>query len=69
MRESQYNAIRSHIERMASLENGRTFHDALERTGPRVVGAAAPPLPREFADVARFFRLEAVWELAQVKSR
>ena len=68
-RVSQFNAVRSHVERMASLEDGRSFHDALERAGPGVVGVAAPAPPREFADVARFFRLEALWELAQVKSR
>ena len=68
-RDSQFNAVRSHVERMASLEDGRSFHDALERAGPRVVGAAVPATPREFADVARFFRLEALWELEQIKSR
>jgi hypothetical protein len=68
-RESQYNAIRSHIERMASLEDGRTFRDALERGGPGVAGVATPAPPRAFGDVARFFRLEALWGLAQVKSR
>lgn len=68
-RESQFHAIRSHIERMASLEDGRSFHDALDRAVRRAAGAPAPELPREFADVARFFRLEALWDLAQVKSR
>ncbi len=68
-RDSQFNAVRSHVKRMASLEDGRSFHDALERAGPRVDGAAAPAPPREFADVARFFRLEALWELEQMKSR
>jgi hypothetical protein len=68
-RVSQFNAVRSHAERMASLEDGRSFHDALERAGHRVVGVAASAPPREFVDVARFFRLEALWELAQVKSR
>ncbi len=28
-RVSQFNAVRSHVERMASLEDGRSFHDAL----------------------------------------
>ena len=68
-RVSQFNAIRSHIERMASLEDGRSLNEAIDRTGPRVAGVAGPAPPREFTDVARFFRLEAVWELAQVKSR
>jgi hypothetical protein len=68
-RVAQFNTVRSHVERMASLEDGRSFHDALESAGPRVSGVAAPVLPREFADVARFFRLEALWELAQVRSR
>ena len=68
-RVSKFNAVRSHVERMASLEDGRSFHDALERAGPLVVEVAAPEPTREFADVARFFRLEAVWELEQIKSR
>ncbi len=68
-RVSQFNAVRSHVERMASLEDGRSIHEALERAGPGVVGVAEPAPPREFADVARFFRLEALWDLAQVKSR
>jgi hypothetical protein len=68
-RVSQFNAVRSHAERMASLEDGRSLHDALDRAGADVVGVAAPAPRREFADVARFCRLEALWELAQVKSR
>jgi hypothetical protein len=52
-RVSQFNAVRSHVERMAALEEGRVLR--------------APP--REFADVARFFRLEALWELEQIRSR
>jgi hypothetical protein len=47
----------------------RLFHDALERVGNRADGAAGPAPAREFADVARFFRLEALWQLAQVKTR
>ena len=65
-RVSQFNAIRSHIERMASLEDGRSLHEAIDRAGPGVGAVAAPA---QFTEVARFFRLEAVWELAQVKSR
>jgi hypothetical protein len=68
-RDSQFNSVRSHIERMASLEDGRSFHDGLERAGLRVAGVAVPAPPHELAEVARFFRLEAVWELANVKSR
>jgi hypothetical protein len=64
-RNSQFAAIRSHIERMASLEDGRSLHDAIARAG----GPAATALPREFAEVARFFRLEAAWELEIVRSR
>ena len=44
-RDSQFGALRSHVERMASLEDGRAFADALERANPRVSGAAAPALP------------------------
>ena len=68
-RASQFTAVRSHVERMATLEDGRSLHDALERAGPLAGGLAAPAPPREFADVARFFRLEALWELEQIKSR
>jgi hypothetical protein len=68
-RASQFNAVRSHVERMASLEDGRSLHDALERSGPLAGGRAAPASPRAFADVARFFRLEALWDLEQIKSR
>jgi hypothetical protein len=68
-RVSQFNAVRSHVERMASLKDGRSFVDTLERAGHRGVGGAAPAPPREFADVARFFHLEALWELEQVRSR
>ena len=64
-RSTQFAAIRSHIERMATLEDGRALHDAIARVGGP--GATAPP--REFAEVARFFRVEAVWELEIVRSR
>ncbi len=64
-----FNAVRSHVERMAALEDGRALRDVHERAGPVNGGRAAPAPPREFADVARFFRLEAVWELEQIRSR
>jgi hypothetical protein len=54
---------------MASLEEGRSLHDALARAGPKIGGRDAPAPSRDFADVARFFRLEALWELALIKSR
>jgi hypothetical protein len=66
---ARYAAVRSHIERMASLEDGRSLHDALERGGRGMVGDAALSHSREFAEVARFFRLEALWELERIKSR
>ena len=62
-RSSQFTAVRSHVERMASLEDGRSLRDTLGG-----LAAAAPP-SREFADVARFFRLDALWELEQIRSR
>jgi hypothetical protein len=68
-RASQFTAVRSHLARMASLEDGRSLHEALERAGLLAGGPAAPVPPREFADVARFFRLEVLWELEQLKSR
>lgn len=66
---SRFAAVRSHIERMAMLEDGRSLRDALARAGRGVGGAAAPATPREFAEVARFFRLEALWELERIRSR
>jgi hypothetical protein len=62
---SRFIAVRSHFERMASLEDGRALHEALVRAG----GSGAPSPPPEFADVARFFRLEARWEVDLVRSR
>ncbi len=62
---ARFAAVKSHHERMASLEDGRVLHDALARAG----GPDASPPPREFAEVARFFRLEARWEMELNKSR
>jgi hypothetical protein len=62
---SRFAAVRSHIERMASLESGQSLRDALAPDGHPV----APAPSREFTDVARFFRLEAVWEQERIKSR
>jgi hypothetical protein len=68
-RVSPFNAIQSHTERMASLEDGRSFHDPRERAGAGATAVGAPTPPPDFADVPRFFRLEALWDLAQVRSR
>jgi hypothetical protein len=65
---ARFDAVRSHIDRMAALEDGRALNDVFRRA--RRGGEAAnvaPPLA--FADVARFFRLEAQWELERLKSR
>jgi hypothetical protein len=43
--------------------------EALAHVGPRTGGPAAPAPPREFAEAARFFRLEALWELERIKAR
>jgi hypothetical protein len=66
---SRFAAIRSHIERMASLEDGRALHDAIVRVSPPIGKPVALAPPREFAGVARFFRLEALWELERIRSR
>jgi hypothetical protein len=66
---SRFAAVRSHLERMTALEDGRVLHDALARAGSPVGGPDAPPPPRDFAEVARFFRLEARWELELIRSR
>jgi hypothetical protein len=68
-RASQFTAVRSHVERMATLEDGRSLRAVLERPVLPAGGIAALAPPREFADVARFFRLEALWELEQIKAR
>ena len=68
-RVAQFNAVRSHLERMSSLEDGRSFRYALERATHDANAVAALAASSEFADVARFFRLEAMWELALVRSR
>jgi hypothetical protein len=68
-RASQFAAVRSHLERMTALEDGRALRNAFERAGPAADGLAAPVPPRESADVARFFRLEALWELELIRSR
>jgi hypothetical protein len=68
-RASRFTAVQSHVERMATLEDGRSLRDVLERPVLPADGIAAPAPPREFADVARFFRLEALWELEQIKAR
>jgi hypothetical protein len=53
---------------MASLEDGRFLHDPLARAGRGNGGAVRAP-SREFAEIARFFRLAALWELERLKSR
>jgi hypothetical protein len=68
-RASRFTAVRSHGERMAALEDGRSLRDVLERPVLTAGGIAAPAPPREFADVARFFRLRALWELEEIKAR
>jgi hypothetical protein len=68
-RSSQFAAVRAHIERMGSLEDGRSLREALAHIGPRDGGPAAPAPPREFAEVARFFRLQALWELERIRAR
>jgi hypothetical protein len=66
---ARFAAIRSHIEQMAELEDGRALHDARARAEPRGGAPATPAIPVEFAEVARFFRLEALWELERMKAR
>jgi hypothetical protein len=68
-RASRFIAVQAHVERMATLEDGRTLRDILKRPVLPTGGIAAPGPPNEFADVAQFFRLEALWELEQIKTR
>ena len=51
--------MRSHIERMSELENGRFLDDALKRAGRSAARAVDMTRFREFAEVVRFFRIEA----------
>lgn len=66
---SRFAAIRAHIERLAALEDGRSLRDAMTRAGADAARVFAPAVPREFAEVARFFRLEALWERERIRSR
>jgi hypothetical protein len=66
---ARFAAVRAHLERMAAIEDGRALNESLARDGRGMRGVAAPAPPREFAEVARFFRLQALWELEQVRSR
>ncbi len=66
---ARFAADRSHLERMTALEDGRALHDALTRASPSGGRSDPSPPPREFAEVARFFRLEARWELELIRSR
>jgi hypothetical protein len=68
-RAARFAAIRSHIERMSALEDGRSLHKAFEPNHPQSGGTADRSPPRDFAEVARFFRMEALWELELIKSR
>jgi hypothetical protein len=65
----RFNAVRSHIERVAALEDGRALREAFKRAGLDAAVRADNVPPREFADVAQFFRLEALWELELVRVR
>jgi hypothetical protein len=65
---SRFAAVRSHLERMASLEDGPALRDAGHRASAHAVRDIPSP-PGQFADVARFFRLHARWELELVRSR
>jgi hypothetical protein len=65
----RFYAVRSHIERMASLADGRALREALKRAGFDIAVPAEDVPPRDFGDVARFFRLEALWELELVRVR
>src|SRR5262249_10943291 len=61
-------AIRAHVERMRELENGRFVDDVLERAGRPAVEPIDMTRFREFAEVARFFRIEAPGRLAGASS-
>jgi hypothetical protein len=67
--DARFHAVRSHVERMAALADGRAVRDAVARADPRLGAPDAPTPPPEFADVTRFFRLEARWELELIRSR
>jgi hypothetical protein len=54
---------------MAALEDGRAVHDAVARADPRQGTPDASTPPPEFAEVTRFFRLEARWEVELIRSR
>ena len=51
-RAARYQALSDHLRRMSSLESGRFRHDTARAAG----GSVETRPPREFAEVARFFR-------------
>ncbi len=55
--------VQSHVERMRALESGRFLDDTLKRAGRPAVEPVDMNRLREFADVARFFRIEAESQL------
>ncbi len=69
----RFAADRSHLDRMTALEDGRAVRrrpcSRLAVPSPPGGGSDPLPPPREFAEVARFFSLEARWELELIRSR
>jgi hypothetical protein len=66
---SRFAAVRSHLERMASLADGRALNDAFIRAGSSLTRPDALPHIHEFNTVAQFFELEARWQLDLIRSR
>ena len=68
-RAARFEAVRDHLERMRGLESGRSVQGALREQGrPSDVPLDITKLG-EFAEVARFFRLDAESRLEDLKSR
>jgi hypothetical protein len=68
-RAARFDAPRAHLDRMRSLENGRSVKDALKEAGLPDDKSIDVATLREFAEVAKFFRLEAEAQLQDMKAR
>jgi hypothetical protein len=68
-RAARYEAVRAHRDRMRGLESGRALLDALGEAGGPADRSLDVTRLGEFAEVARFFRLDAESRLQDVRSR
>jgi hypothetical protein len=68
-RAARFEAVRAHLERMRGLESGRSLQDALREAGQPDDRSLDITKLGEFAEVTRFFRLDAEARLQDLRSR